>query len=476
MHTQRIPRTLWLTIVVGVLATLILPTAAQPQAAILWQTALGNDDSTAGVTLADGTLFMLQASTLYAFDAATGVLKWNVTDSPGDRKAKDSDGDGLLSTPVVADGIVLAIMDQVTAWNATSGAYLWTSNQPTLPYGEAVSVDLNTRTVFVGVQPSEDFPAPLVALSLDTGSLQWQGVASNLTDVGNGMGPAVIAPDAGSACVFTSGGYVICYNISNGAVAWGRCPTGSGTNPSAPCPAVFGGTLYYGCGMLVVTNREGGGGYAISNGNEQWSWRGRPSQLAVVSNCMMYAATAEYGPGISARGMGDGAVQWSTPIAGNYSAYPIIADGNMLVATNTGVYMASMATGAITFNASLPQSVGYPAPQVQYAGERMFLASSETVYAVSTGAIVNISICLDSACQQCPDNIQVLANQCLLTADGGSITRQCSGSEVAVSTYTHILGCTAGQAPQTSAKYALGQCIPSIAGVYMMFDSCGPPM
>jgi outer membrane protein assembly factor BamB len=474
MHTQRIPHTLWLTIVIGVLAALIFPTAAQPQAAILWQTALGNDDSTAGVTLADGTLFMLQASTLYAFDAATGILKWNVTDSPGGRKAKDSDGDGLLSTPVVADGIVLAIMDQVTAWNATNGAYLWTSNQPTLPYGEAVSVDLNTRTVFVGVQPSEDFPAPLVALSLDTGSLQWQGVASNLTNVGNGMGPAVIAPDAERACVYTSGGYVICYNTTNGAVAWSMCSATSGTNPPI-CLTSFGGTLYYGCGTLVITNREGGSAHPIRDGTEQWSWQGRPSQLAVVSNCMMYAATAAHGPGISARGMGNGAVLWSTPIAGNYSAYPIIADGNVLVATNTGVYMASMATGAITFNASLPQSVGSPAPQVQYAGEMMFLASPETVYALSTGAIVNISVCLDSACQQCPDSIQVPANQCVLTADGGSVTRQCSGSEVAVSTYTHIFGCTAGQAPQTRVTYALGQCIPSVAGVYMMFDSCGPP-
>jgi hypothetical protein len=72
-----------------------------------------------------------------------------------------------------------------------------------------VSVDLKSRTVFVGVQPSTTFPAPLVALH-------------NLTNVGNGMGPAVVVTDHGLVCILTTMSYLVCYDIASGT-GRGKC-------------------------------------------------------------------------------------------------------------------------------------------------------------------------------------------------------------------------------------------------------------
>jgi outer membrane protein assembly factor BamB len=139
---QRVSRTLAMA-AFSVLAVLVLPTWAQTQqAAALWVTTYGpyNPSYTVGrFAFANDTLFTVGGPTLYALDAATGDFKWNAT-------VDVTNGIGAITTPVVVEDMALTIMGQVIAWNASTGAYLWASNQPTTPNGEAVSVDLKSRT------------------------------------------------------------------------------------------------------------------------------------------------------------------------------------------------------------------------------------------------------------------------------------------------------------------------------------------
>jgi outer membrane protein assembly factor BamB len=186
-----------------VLSILMAAASAQPQAALVWQNPFapeyGNFESPWGAALSNGTLFALAGPTLYALNATTGNVTWNATGSVYAQS----------STPVVVDGIALVMMTRMTAWNATTGAYLWTSNQPSAPTGTAVSVDLKTRTVFVTVQPSTTFPAPLAALSLDTGLLKWQAAVGQLTNLEAGSGPPAVAADKGIVSISTLSGYLL---------------------------------------------------------------------------------------------------------------------------------------------------------------------------------------------------------------------------------------------------------------------------
>jgi outer membrane protein assembly factor BamB len=430
----------------SLLTALALPTWAQTQAApILWQTSWSGDSNNAGVTLANDTLFLVAGPTLYALDATTGDFKWNATA-----------GTGTSTTPVIVEDMALTIMGQVIAWNASTGAYLWTSDQPMTPNGEAVSVDLKSRTVFVGVQSSTTFPAPLVALHLDTGVMKWQGVVGNLTNVGNGIGPAVVVPDHELVCILTTMSYLVCYDIATGTVAWETCIEPEAGFECAPSNAQVSG-LYYDCGALVVAQYSGGGAFDVSNGTRLWVWYAS-SNYAVVSSCTVFTYTNNNAVGFSAVHARTGATLWTTSVNWQVNdEYPVIAGGNVLVLPSNMMYMFNMTTGAVTFTASLPSAVGYVSTQMQYRKGKVYLtpANSQTVYALSTLPTAGVSVCIDPTCQQCPESFHFPTDQCTTTADGGSAMRQCSGTEFTVNTYDGNSLC-AGQ-PARVASYVLGQ-------------------
>jgi hypothetical protein len=127
------------------------------------------------------------------------------------------------------------------------------------------------------------------------------------------------------------------------------------------------------------------------------------------------------------------------------------------------MYMFNMTTGAVTFTASLPPAVGYGSPQSQYRKGTLYLTAddAQTVYALSTLPTVGVTVCIDPACQQCPESFQFPTDQCTTTGDGGSVMRQCSGTEFTVNTYVGNSLCE-GQ-PAQVASYVLGQCFPSFS-------------
>jgi hypothetical protein len=461
---QRISRTLRVA-AFSVLTALVLPTWAQTQTApILWQTSWSGENAfTEGVTLANDTLFFMVAGpTLYALDAGTGDFKWNASDLMT----------GTSTTPVIVEDIALTIMGQVIAWNASTGAYLWTSNQPTTPYGEAVSADLKSRTVFVGVQSSTTSPAPLVALHLDTGAVKWQGVVGNLTNVGYGVGPAVVVPDHDLVCIYTTMSYLVCYDIATGTVAWETCiyPTGSQCYASNAQVSA----LYYDCGALVVAHEYGGGGYDVSNGTRLWTWS-PASNYAVVSNCTVFTYTNNSNS-FAAINSSTGALLWTVSESENWYdpyQYPVIAGGNVLVLASNPcmMYMFNMTNGAVTFTALLPPSVGSASTQMRYRKGTLYLApaGAQTVWALSTLPTVGVTVCTDPACQQCSESFQLQTDQCTTTGDGGSVMRHCSGTEFTVNTYVNSM--CEGQ-PARVANYVQGQCVPSSLAFYMKITSC----
>jgi hypothetical protein len=87
--------------------------------------------------------------------------------------------------------------------------------------------------------------------------------------------------------------------------------------------------------------------------------------------------------------------------------------------------------------------------------------------------MLNISICSDAGCQQCPDQFETPAGQCVVT-DGGedSVMRQCVGSEVIVTAYTFSTACSPTYVPVVT-NYTIGLCYSLLAGGYMKFNSCG---
>jgi outer membrane protein assembly factor BamB len=455
-------RALWLA-TASVVAVLVLPAMAQPQAVVVWQDML-NGYSSGGVTVSGGSVFVSAGPTVYAVDAGTGIFRWN---------ASVSGSPQYLTTPVVAEGVVVAITNQVTAWNATTGSYLWTSNQPTAASGPSVSIDLQTRTVYVSVQASTTFPAPLIALSLDTGLLKWQGAVGLLGNVGVGSGPPVVAADRGMVCVSTSGSYLICYNVSTGTVAWSTCVV-PGDSPSTCATSWLDTSVYYGCGVLAVAQESGSiYAYDVVSGASQWNSTdpGYVSGFAVVSDCVLYIGAS----GLTAYDMRSGAIQWNILLQDEFMVYPVMADGNVLVATYTAIYMANKTTGALTVNVSLPPSLEQPAPQVQYFNGTAFLVVESEIYAFSTSKtlpVISIDVCADAACQSCPDQFDIPAGQCAANA-GGSVMRQCAGNDVVVTSYADSSTCTSQSVIPITADYTVGLCYPLSAGGYIRFNSCG---
>jgi hypothetical protein len=439
-----------------VLSTLMATAAAQPQAAMLWQTQFSPNYGTGGAALSNGTLFTLAGPTLYALNATTGNVTWNATGSDY----------AQFATPVVVDGIVIVITTQTTAWNATTGAYLWTSNQPTAPTGTAVSVDLKTRTVFVGVQPSSTFPAPLVALSLDTGLLKWQAAVGRITNVGTGYGPAALAADKGIVSIYTQSGYLLGNDISTGALVWSVFPLSvNGNDPTA---------VFYACDTIVVVQSGYGvNGYNVTTGVQVWQseYFGSARDYAAIANCTVYAAAN----GITAMDVRTGAALWSALTAEEYLTMPVLVRNEILEVTNTGILMMDALTGNVTLNVSLPPN-GEAAPQVQYSNDTVYYMVGGTAYAFSTVKtlpMLNISVCSDAGCQQCPDQFETPAGQCAAEDSGeASVMRQCVGNEVIVSTYTYTGTCSPTYVPVVT-NYTIGLCYPLLAGGYMKFNSCG---
>jgi outer membrane protein assembly factor BamB len=439
-----------------VLLTLMATASAQPQAAMVWQNQFSSDDNTGGAILSNGTLFSVAGPTLYALNATTGNVTWNATGSDY----------GQSTIPVVVDGIVIIITTQTTAWNATTGAYLWTSNQPTPPTGTAVSVDLKTRTVFVSVQPSTTFPAPLVALSLDTGLLKWQAAVGQLTNVGAGYGPAAVTADKGIVSFYTESGYLLASDISTGALVWSVVPTSlNGYEATA---------VFYACDTIVVM-QDGYGvtGFNVTTGVQAWQseYLQYASDDAVIANCTAYAAEN----GITAMDVRTGTVLWSAlTAAAVYFTTPVLVRDEILTVTNTGMFMMETLTGDVTLNVTLPP-IGNAA-QVQYSNDTVYFVIGGTAYAFSTVKtlpMLNISVCSDAGCQQCPDQFETPAGQCVATDNNeNSVMRQCVGNEVIVSPYTYSTTCSPVYVPVVT-NYTIGLCYPLLAGGYMKFNSCG---
>jgi outer membrane protein assembly factor BamB len=175
-------------------------------------------------TVANGVVYASTyelPSVVYAFKATTGALLWSAPLGTSECCS--------LGAVSVANGVAYATSDHLWAFNATTGAHLYTSTATTGPGTPVVSGgDVyieNTTTV--------------AAYNASTGAQLW----SSTTAPGDSYSSLDVAVD-GSTVVATTPQYVIAFNATSGARLWSYDSGGGDTDYLAP--AIANGVVYTG--------------------------------------------------------------------------------------------------------------------------------------------------------------------------------------------------------------------------------------
>jgi outer membrane protein assembly factor BamB len=223
---------------------------------------------------------------LYAVDATSGSLRWS-----------QNIGNVWPTSPTVVDGVVFANGDQLYAFNATTGARLWSAVRGTEEYFYD-SPTVAGGVAYVGGNK-------LYAFNATTGARLWSAPSPG----DYFYSPAVAR---GVAYVGSHEG-LFAFNAATGAQLWSAEP-GVGTNE---VPAVANGVVYIGADKLYAFN--------AATGAQLWS-AGPPSGVSspVVANGVVYAGHDQ----VHAFDATTGAQLWS---AGAANAPPVVANGAVYV-------------------------------------------------------------------------------------------------------------------------------------------------
>jgi outer membrane protein assembly factor BamB len=210
------------------------------------------------VTVTGGIVYASQFSSttgvsVFAVNSATGAVLWSAAPS------------GCCETSVaISGGLAYVDTDHLTAYNAVTGAQVFSS--PTSIAFAQVAISGGIAFLFNGKQ--------LDALSAGTGALLWSASLSAPTTVGSE------AVD-GNTLVVTNNEYVTAFSASSGAQLW-RLDSGS-TNTDYQTPSIADGVVYaasYGLGIQALDEATGAVLYATS---------GMECINAVVSRGSVYA-------------------------------------------------------------------------------------------------------------------------------------------------------------------------------------------
>jgi outer membrane protein assembly factor BamB len=240
---------------------------------LLWKAALnGADGLASGAPVAANGIvyFSTSSGALYAFDAATGQLRWHVA-PPGEVPPAP-----VPASPVVVNGLVYVGGSQgLAAYRASDGARQWQyAMMAPGPFPPQPMVA--DGVVYAGAN------SQVVALRASDGSVIWQqrvpGPVQSLT-----LYDGLLISDAGSEFALRA---------SNGALVWQRAvtPSGIGRFGGGSAVTVSAGVVYIGGDDGKVTAMQ------ASNGNLLWQYaiRELPVQTPPV-----YDASATFAPNVS---------------------------------------------------------------------------------------------------------------------------------------------------------------------------------
>jgi len=321
--------------------------------ALVWNTATGAAiDSSPAV--ANGIVYVgSEDGSLYAFNAATGVVEWSAaTNGP------------IYSSPAVANGVVYVgsyLSDQATtlyAFNAASGGTpLWTAQ--TQGEGQVYSSPaVSNGIVYVG-----GYDGNLYAFNASSGALLWTASTGNSIESSPVVANGIVFVNSSST---PPDGTLYAFNALTGAFLWTE-PTGSVGGGSYSTPAVANGIVYVGSDDSNLY------AYNINNRVLLWTGPTGASidSSPAVANGVVYVASEDgY---VYAFDAVYGTLYWTASIAPNSWSSPAVADGVVYVgsqdynlyAYNLGAGMsadARLATAIRTSGVTKAFKAGPPNP------------------------------------------------------------------------------------------------------------------
>ena len=321
-----------------------------------------------------------RAATVLAYRTGTGTVLWRASYHPSQRSstvfdalAESPDGSAVYVTGGTAPdgGKNQAVV--TAAYNATTGAAIWTNTSVTTGPGGSVAVSPDGSTVFITTGANSLRAGPsVVAYDAATGAVRWTA------SLGGGAADEVLASPSGST-VFILGDdnnflpLLAAYNAATGAARWTDNLGPSQISPASIAVSPDGS-------KVAVTGLSSGGtgnllravAYDSATGTTLWS-----RQVKGVHGSS-FGCAATFSP--------DSATVYiagATRMAGNNNLY------------SAGIWAYNAATGAAAWQRTLPavsaDTTGCDLPAVSPDGTRVFVTSlgsaSSPAGAFSTAAL-----------------------------------------------------------------------------------------
>jgi outer membrane protein assembly factor BamB len=289
----------------------MLSTTTAPNLSVAWSASVNNTTSWSSVAVADGMVFA-QTNQLYAYNASTGALVWT---------ANISGTAGPASSPAVANGIVYAASYTGTlyALNATTGATIWSDTVAhNLPSQSAPAVA--NGIVYEGWTDGY-----LHAFNAQTGAQLWTfNVGADIYS----------SPSVANGIVYLSAGSSLyALDATTGAQLWVYSVGGN-----ASTPAVVNGAVYVVAGSLYALD--------AATGALQWS---AATRLFIPTYCSLVVASGLiylYSGDVYAFSASNGAPVWHST-TGHTAASPASSS----VVANGVVYTGSGASAFYAYDA-----------------------------------------------------------------------------------------------------------------------------
>ncbi|WP_161973229.1 PKD domain-containing protein [Halostella litorea] len=353
-----------------------------------WQTSFPGDPR--DVAVVDGTGYVINDTSVMAFDPDTGTIDWHHTSAGSDGR--------YVSDMTVANGTVFygvkfqgSTSEHLYAVDADTGSQRWTFAAENRTHGIAVA----DGTVFVsGANATGDDWQPwLYALDADTGKHQWSYdwvesdssvdyFAREPPAVANGTVYLPVERRVKDGLSIDSYGYVYAFDAASGANSWttnftDQKPTGT------PKISVANGTVYANSKDYRVEALD------ASTGTERWQTKlfvegtsGTDRSYPAVADGMIYVTDANgFIRGFDAS---DGSEVWSDYSGGIGNYPPAVANGNVYVVDRQGYVQAW--GGESTSNQAPAATFTYSPSSPTVGGDVTFDASNSTD---SDGSVVS---------------------------------------------------------------------------------------
>ncbi len=281
-----------------------------------WTASTGGsfNSSVAGSPAVVNGVVYVGSDKLYAFNATTGAQVWTASTAAS-----------ISGSPAVANGLVYIGSDKLYAFNATTGAQVWTASLS----GTASSPTVINGVVYV----TTAFSGTLSAFNAQTGAQLWSVALGNNLISNPSMANGI-------AYVGVSGfqsGELEAFNAQTGALLWTAL---NGIGPIEDAPAIINGTLYIGSADDHI--------YALNPQTGAQIWAAPTSDWVIeppaVANGVVYAST--YSGKLEAFNASTGAQLWSMAVGGIAYCAPAVANGVVYVTSNDGhLYALNAQTG-----------------------------------------------------------------------------------------------------------------------------------